>query len=210
MGRWCDPPKKTQRHEIKGPKLWDGSFTFPISLSQSSPTTRSWSPFQAWKIQALKKSTCWCAILANHQMTPTNKKLCVYIKIVPKKKHIKSFIMKGPLKSRYVTVCAFFQDGIFNITKKLSFLRPLLNSSRLMRWSLFESNTWRFQRQVKAGVDMNTTPKMNMVSWKIDIFNIGNRSSKGVQCMFHCHLSFRRGNVSGKYRGKWQNLLLQE
>lgn len=87
--------------------------------------------------------------------------------------------MKGPLKSRYVTVCAFFQDGIFNITKKLSFLRPLLNSSRLMRWSLFESKTWRFQRQVKAG-DMNTTPKMNMVSSKIDMFNIGNRSSKGV------------------------------
>ena len=78
-----------------------------------------------------------------------------------------------------MTACAFFQDGIFNVTKKLSFLRPLLNSSRLMRWSLFESKTWRFQRQVKAGVDMNTTPKMNMASWKIHMFNIGNRSSKG-------------------------------
>ena len=74
----------------------------------------------------------------------------IYIYIIPppkKKKHIRSFMkrwMKAPMW-RYVHFLRMEFSWIFNITKKLSFLRPLLNSSRLMRWSLFESKTWRFQ-----------------------------------------------------------------
>lgn len=165
MLRWCDPQKKTKAWD-KRSKVVGWEFYISYQLESIVTNNPKLVTFPSMKDSNFKKKYLLVRNLGKSPNDTPKKKLYIY-KVPPPKKNTSDHSWSVEWKRQCDGMC-IFSGWNFQHHQEAELFEAT--------FEFFSANAlvvvWIKNLEVSEAGDMNTTPKMNMVSWKIDIFNI--------------------------------------